>query len=74
MSNLCQKQETKEEDSEMFPSDKEHWQELFRQFGSYVIVGGSGAIMEWCCFAGLLFYKAVIPLEHHHSLRDRSLL
>ena len=56
MSNLCQKQETKEEDSEMFPSDKEHWQELFRQFGSYVIVGGSGAIMEWCCFAGLVYF------------------
>ena len=40
----------------MFPSDKEHWQELFRQFGSYVIVGGSGAIMEWCCFAGLVYF------------------
>lgn len=51
-------QETKEEDSEMFPSDteKEHWKAIFRQFSSYVIVGGSGAIIEWCCFAGLVYF------------------
>ena len=42
----------------MFPSDteKEHLKALFRQFSSYVIVGGSGAIIEWCCFAGLVYF------------------
>ena len=42
----------------MFPSDteKEHWKAIFRQFSSYVIVGGSGAIIEWCCFAGLVYF------------------
>ncbi len=53
----------------MFPSDteKEHWKALFRQFSSYVIVGGSGAIIECAALPDLFILHSChifgVPLQ-----------
>lgn len=43
----------------MLHDEKEPWEELLRQFVSYVLVGGGGAMVEWLCFGGLVYWTGV---------------